>query len=246
MARQYPNSYYRAYPEKGKTACLSETTSQIALLNARAYNNTGGAISVGIVRKIAAGAAAHPQFRVWSFVAAGSVYTDVTALVAAGTNIFTATDNDGFLIQSTHPFGLVGMTVSTAGAGGTFTYKYSSSATAFTTLTKIDSFDCTGTGDTYCAFRPPTAWALAGNAGLDQTMYTVQVIATTAPGGVVAINSLWVGEFLELVSGVADKSGIEVSFPDSKPFLLQAGEGVMPYFSTANAANAFGAYYASV
>jgi hypothetical protein len=57
---------------------------------------------------------------------------------------------------------------------------------------------------------------------------------------------MWVGEFLDFYKGVGNNNAVQVLFDSDRPFILNALEGLFPYFSTANAANAFGAYYSTI
>lgn len=239
----FADSSVVAYSTKGKALALTPaSTKHLAVFNARAYNNSTATLSVGICRLI------NPlgdQFRLWTLQS--GVYAEVTKSVAAGKNLFTTSDNDGFIFQSSRRIGLIGFTISSASAVGAFTYTYSNTATTFATVTTIENpTDYSATGSNYVVFRPPSDWVTGGNASLDQNMYSLKLLATTHPTTAVAINEVWMGEFLDLYSGVTNNSAVQISFPDSKPFTLQAGEGLFPYFSTAHAANAFGSYYASI
>jgi hypothetical protein len=243
MIRNLADSAVVAYSSKGKLAALSPSANKrLAVYNARAYNNSGSTLSVGICRLIASQGS---QYRLWTLQ--GGVYTEVTNNLSGGQNLFTTTNNDGFIIQSTRRIGLVGFTISSASAAGTFTYTYSTSPSAFSTVTTVENpTDYSATGDNFVVIRPPSDWVVGGNANLDQNMYSLKLLATTHPTSAVAITSMWLGEFLDLYSGVSNNSAVQISFPDSKPFELQGGEGLFPYFSTANAANSFGSYHASI
>lgn len=236
-------NYYSAYPSKGKEATVSVPTGQqLGIFNVRAHNNTSGTNNTGIVRKLAAG-----SFKVFQFVASGPTYTDVTAAVAAGTatNILTGTNSDGFIIQSKRQIGLVGMTISSANGSGVYTYKYYN-GTSFATLTTMEVPAYNSATDIWIAARSPVDAAKGGNASLDSTMYSLQVISTTGPSGAVAITNLWVGEFMDLSAGLAQNAGLQLSFPTDDPFVLQSGESIIPYFATANAANDIGCYFVTV
>lgn len=239
MISQYPESLLVNYATKGKAAALSVPLDrQVSCFNLRAINNSGGAISVGICRKIEV-----PNYKLFNKV--GSTITNITT-ISSTQNIFTTTANDGYYVQSSRKFGLFGLTVSTAQAGGVFTYTYWNGS--FTTLTTVEvPTDYSTTGDKFIVFRPPADWVVGnGVSGLDSDKYTIRVLGTTGPGGTVAISSFWIAEFLDLYSGVANNAAVQLSFPDSKPFVLNGSEGLFPYFSTANAANQFGAFYASI
>lgn len=237
MLRKPTESVCVNYATKGKAAALSAgtTASQIAVVNARAQNNSGGAITVGIVRKLSV-------FKLWKVV--GGVYTNVTATVQAGSEatIFTTTNNDGFVVQAPKKPNLIGMTISDVAASGVYTYKYYN-GTTFTTLTTLEVPVYTSTGDVYIVAKAPNDWVVGGHASLDANMYSVEVIGTTGPASTGGITSLWCGDFLTSYDAVANNAEVQLSFPESAPFMLNSGEGLMPYFSTANAANVFGAFY---
>lgn len=248
MVRQLPESVYENYASKGKTAALSAPAGkQLALFNARAYNNSGSTLSVGICRKLT-GTSTQMQYKIFKKIA--SAQTEITSSVLGGTasGIFTATNSDGFYLQTARKIGLLGLTISTAQAGGVFTYAYWNGS-SFTTLTTLEvPTDYSGTGDVYIVFRAPSDWSATDTSvtGLDTNKYTIRVLGTTGPAGVVSVNAMWVAEFLELYSGVVNNAAVQLSFPDSKPFELEAEQSLFPYFSTASASNAFAAYYASV
>lgn len=242
MIHSFPSSVLIAYPAKGKASAFPVNPSnQIYVYNARAFNNTGGTINVGICRRFITNG-----FNLYS--KSVSTYTEITSTVAGGiaSNIFTGVNNDGYLVQANDRFNLVGLTISTAQAGGVFTYSYWN-GTSFTTLTTLEvPTNYASTGDIYVVFRAPQDWVVGGPSGVNQDRYSIQVLSTTAPAGAVAANAIWVAEFLEFYKNVADASAVQLSFPDTKPFLLKGGETLIPYFSTTNATNQFGAYYSVV
>jgi hypothetical protein len=241
MTRGYPVSSLVQYSTKGKVNAFAVPASkQVFLYNARAFNNSGGAINVGLLRNFV-----EDEFQLWQYVASGPTYTDITDAVtgATSTNIFNGANNDGFVLQSPNQFGLMGFTTSANGAGGTIVYKYWTGA-SFVTLTTLEvPANYSTNADRWIVFLPPPDWVVGGPAGVSPTQFSIFVQATTTPAAAVAINALWVGGWLELYQGVPNNAAIQMSFPDSKPFCLNGGEGIIPYFSTANAANQVGAYY---
>lgn len=229
------------YSEKGKSNALSlSVNKQIAVLNMRAWNRVGSAINVGLLRKFNS-----RDFKLWTKVA--TVYTNVTAAIVAGTatQIVDTTNSDGFILQCTRKMGLIGLTVSNSATGGTYTFEYYN-GTTWATLTTIENFtNFSTTGDKYLAFIPPHDWAVGDGSAtaIDQNMYAIRVLHTTAPGDTGSVNALWMGEFLDYWEGVADNVAVELLFDCERPFVLDGGEGLFPYFSTAAAANQFGAFY---
>lgn len=235
-----PRSIDISYELKGGVNAFTVApSSQLYLYNARAYNNSGAAINVGICHLHVANV-----FSIWTLTTGGTVYTDSTAAIAAGTatNLFTVVNNDGFIVSSRKRFNVLALTISSASAGGTYTYKYWNGS-AYTTLTTLEVPVYSATGVVYIAFQAPRDWVVGGPAQISQTRYSIQVIATTHPTTAVAITAFTESEFLDFYQGVANNAAIQLSFPDSKPFLLEGGESVCPYFSTASAANTFACFY---
>ena len=237
--RHFPKSWLTAYATKGKLPAFTvPANNSCYLFNARAYNNSGSAQNVGILSLFLSG-----QYQLWSYVASGPTYTNVTASIGAGTNIFTGTANDGFLVQTAQPSGLIGMTVTTTTTGGVYTYKYWNGS-AYATLGTLEVPAYPTAADIWIVFQPPADWKPGATAStVNQAMYTVWVQSTTGPSGAVAVNNLWAASFLELYQGVANNAAVQLMFPDSKPFAMLGGQGIIPYFSSPNAANQFAAFY---
>lgn len=240
--RSYPSSYLGLYATKGKAAAFTVPASkQLYVFNMRAMNNSGSTINVGIMRRLVTS-----EYAFYQYVASGTTYTNASTALNAGTATvaFAGANNDGFAVQSQRLFSMVGLTISTAQSGGVFTYKYWNGS-AFTTLTTLEvPTDYSATGDIYAVFVPPSDWTPGGSTGLDQSKYSILVQSTTAPAAAVSVNAIWTGQFLEFIKGVANNAGVQVAFPDSKPLLLEGGEGLFPYFSTASASNQFASFYA--
>jgi len=242
--RSSPKPSLVAYPTKGKLSAFPvPSANQVNVYNARSFNNSGGVQNVGILQLFI-----NAQTRIWQFVNVGPVYTDLTPALNTGTAsvIFSGANNDGFYAQANSQFGMLGLTISTAAAGGTFVYKYWNGTSLVTLPTLEVPVDYSATGDTWIVFQPPTDWVKGGPAQLNQNQYTIFVQSTTAPAGPVSANFRWLAGVLELVENVPNNAYVQLSFPDSKPFLLEGGQGLIPYFSTPNASNQFGAYYSLV
>lgn len=235
-----------AYAGKGKAPIFPQVKkSQVATLGFRAINNSGGSINIGLMRLFnLSNTDPSGKFRLWQYTAVGPVATEVTTAIAAGTNIFSTTNNDGYIFQCNRRAGLLGFTVSSASGGGTYTYKYWNGS-SFTTLTTLEVPAYSSTTDIYTVWVPPSDWVVGATAGigLDQTKYSILVQGTTHPTTAVAINALWAAEFIDLYQGVGAGSGVADTFSMREPLILEGGEGLMPYFSTANAANIAGAFY---
>lgn len=227
----------KQYAGSGKALLFSvPANKQVKLYRAKVVNGSGGASDLALVRKLL------------------GLYTTVSPLVAldtpdAGdavpiidmpeTTIFAGANNDGFLVQSDLPFGLVGLTISAEQAGGTYTYQYFN-GTAFATLATIAvPADYNAKADRLIAFIPPHDWAPGTTeaVGGEAAKYTILVRSTVAPGGAVKVSAMWVGDILAFDEAVADKGSMEFSLPEGEHFLMEGGEGLMPYFGTSNAGN---------
>lgn len=242
MIRQACLTLLTAYSEKGKTPALDGSASarQICIFNMRAQNRSGSTIDVGLMRRLASN-----NFKIYTKVL--SVYTDVTSSVSGGVQVVNATnDDDGFVVAADRRFGLVGITVSNSATGGTYAFKYWNGS-SYTTLTTLQNPTSLGTTqDEYIAFIPPVDWVAGGPTGVSSSLYSILVQHTTKPADTGSINALWVGEFLDFYEGVADNNSVQLIFDSDRPFILDAGESLIPYFSTASATNLFAAFYATV
>lgn len=241
MIRQSTIPFLCGYATKGKVAALSApTTQQLAVFNVRAWNRTGGAINVGICRLLAAGG-------YQLYVKASSYTLKTAAQILAGVQVVDTTDNHGFLISGKKKFSLVGFTVSDAAANGTYAIQYWNGS-AWTTLTTFDApTNLASAADTWIAFLPPVDWTAGSDAsGPSATDYQIRVIATSHPDDTGSINALWVGEVLDYYKGLGDNNAMQIICDSDRPLILEQGEGLFPYFSSANAANAFGAFYSVI
>lgn len=242
MIRQATLPCLVGYQTKGKLAALSAPTNQqLAVFNARAWNRSGGAINVGICRKFPS-----TTYSLWTKVL--TVYTQVTAaLLAAGQVVATTTNDDGFLIASSRKFSFFGLTVSNTATGGTYVFQYWNGS-AWTTLTTIENWATLGSAaDAWVVFLPPVDWAVGSDAsGPDAAHYQIRITHSTAPGDTGAINALWVAELLDYYKGLGDNNCMQIICDSDRPLILEQGQGLFPFFSTAHAANAFGAFYSVV
>lgn len=244
--RMMPKNLCISYASKGKAAALAVAANkQVALYNARITNRVGSTINAGILVKLGA-SRGHYKF----FTKVSTTYADITSALAAGTAsvVVTTTNSDGFIVQADRRFGMIGLTVSNTATGGTYTFEYYNGS-AWTTLTTIENWTSLGTtGDKHIVFMAPHDWAVGDGAAtdIDQTMYSIRVLHTTAPGDTGAINALWIAEFLEYFEGLGDNVMGQVLFDSQVPYVLEGGESVIPYFSTAASQNQFGAFFSQV
>lgn len=234
---------HTAYEQKAKAAVISPGDGQQLLLHsAILHNRSGASANLGVLVRLA-------DYK-FGTLPSGAAVVDATAAIAAGTtqNIFTTTNNDGFLLQSKKKFNLIGLEITQASTGSpAYTYQYYN-GTAWTALPDvIEVPSYSGTGSSLLVFTAPRDWAVGTPAadGGDSDKYAIRVRATTAPGQAVQANALWVGKFIHFQEAVADNGNLSVTFPYEQPKLLDGGEGILPYFGTASASNCVSALYQS-
>jgi hypothetical protein len=218
------------------------SAQQIALYEATAHNRSGGSVDMGILR--------HLRDTSWKFhrKVTAAFSDDTTALQAGTAQAVFASDNDAFYVGSLAQFNLVGMTASTAESGGTpvytFTYWNGSSWAALTTIENISAFTAT---NHWIMWNTPTDWSQGGDTGegLSTDRYYIRVMATTAPTVTPPeLDDMWAGELLTFREAVSDNGTLSLSvIGPEKPLILEGGEGLFPYFGTANANNSFEAAY---
>jgi len=214
------------------------SAKQLALYEVLLRNNSGSSANMGIFIRLASA-----SWKIYTYVAVGTTLTDVSSSLqvanAGGTNttIFNA-NNDGIYVGSKKKFGLVGINGQTAGTGSpVFTVKYYN-GTSFVTLNNFEVFTQVALGQNYIVFAPPVDWAKGGLTGGDSDKYHIQVISTTAPTVKPIINEAWIGKMIAFRTAVSDNGTIQINTADSeRPLALDAGEGVLPYFETADNLN---------
>lgn len=246
MSRRSPllSTGVMGYAEMGKTPIVSPPSGkQLKVYSISTLNRSGAAADLGLALKFP-----NAAWEIGSIVAASTPdFLTKTAAIQAGTAtvMLTVTNNDGYLIQCKHPFNVVGITVSEAATGGTFTYEYYNGS-AYTTLTTIAVPTYSATGDKYLTFGIPVDWAVGTTAavGGSTSLYSILVRHTTAPGDTGSFNAAWVGRFLTFRSQVANNSSLSLGFDELNPYVLESGESIIPYFGTASANNCTEAFYA--
>jgi hypothetical protein len=211
-------------------ALVAPASKQLALVSARVFNRSGGSLDVGLMRKF--NDSGHKLFTYDA-----SNYTEVTLPLAAASGVIADTASNGFVLQTKEKSGLIGLNVSQADGGvAAYTLEYYNGS-AFTALTTIKVQDFASTGEQILVFLPPRDWDVGGHADLDSAMYSIRVTTDGAGSAAVEADEVWSGQLLEFFEAVSDNNGITVGFDSERPMVLQGNEGVMPYFSTANAGN---------
>lgn len=233
-------TFQKAYPTAGTDSFkLVSSNAQIFLHSFLAYNANSLSTDLGL-----AIAMAPTAWKLYTANVNTGPGTDSTAAIQAGTatSIFTTVSNQGFLVESPKQFGYLTFTLSQAETGApVYSYQYWNGS-AWTTLNVSQTPVYTSTGVVHVTFNPPVDWA-TGDGGLGaNTGYSVRVRATTAPTQAVKATSLRVGYWLCYRKGMAAGSQVAVSF-DMHPLLLESGEALAPYFSTAYNYNAIEAAY---
>jgi hypothetical protein len=222
-----------AYPDQGHTISYTPASNmQLEVYKASAYNASAAENGVGLFHSVSP-----PDFKLYKLLAAGDV--DFSAEIKAGTavSIFNTTNNDGCLFQSKEKFNMISFNISQAQTGSpVYTYKYYNGST-FATLALLNTPSYSATGIQVIVFNAPVDWAVGdGTEDGDSTLYSIQVISTTAPSQAVQINALKIGKMLAYNEAVLPGASLEVDF-DEQPYLLQVSEAIIPFFSYSNASN---------
>lgn len=160
----------------------------------------------------------------------------VLTLQTGAMDLFSTTNNDGFVIASKDIFSLVALSLSSPGAGTpTYVFQYwNGSSWATLNLNIAEDFS---NSLAYVLFSPPVDWVAGNNfAGVDTSLYCIQVKATTAPSGNVQADAIKLCKMISYREQVEAKQSIEASFLDGQ-YLLEQGEGIFPFFSVPNANN---------
>ena len=221
------------YPTQGQAALtLVPSNDRILLHSYSAFNAGGAACDVGL--GIAFGAYA---WKLYQYPNGTGI--DVTAAIQAGTatNIFDTTTNHGFMVECSHPFGYLAFNLTQAQSGSpVYVYEYWN-GTAWTTLNLNNTPVYTGTGYAYVIFNPPVDWVQGDNGLGVNTGYAMRARASTAGGQAVTATSLRVARWIAYNNATPVESRFEAIF-DTHAYILDSGEAIAPYFSTANNENA--------
>lgn len=232
------------YATKGDVAAVSgiPASKMMGLFNCAAVNNSGGAAQVGVMKLLTNGAA-----KLYKLVSGVYSPLDLSVLDSGTLEIHTGDAGDGFAIGYREEIGMLGINISTTATGGDFTAQYSSDGSTFGALPAGSSIesptDFSAAGKNYEVLQPPVDMMMGGPAGLDQSLFYINVISTGALSGIVEIDDLWIAKFLTLWNQVEDGQAASVSFDWKRPLILNGGEGVIPYFNIPNAANRVSTFY---
>lgn len=230
------------FPANANTPVLTPVSGrQLSVYQLKCINRSGGACDMGVLRKFG------PANWMIGGVASNSL-TDLTANIQAGTasTIVTTTNNDGFLASSKEKFNLIGLKVSQAQAGSpVYTYQYWN-GTTWSTLTTIAVPASYSSGSQIVIFATPVDWVPGGSTvtGLDQSKYNILVRATTAPSTAVQVNDAWIAQLIDFFPQVANNSaGVWQTANMELALQFESQDSLLPYFSSANAANMVSGQY---
>ena len=231
------------YATKGDVNGIPDAPAdkQIGLNNFAAYNNSGAPASVGILRKLSLATT-----KIYKLVS--GVYTLLdNADIAAGLEVHSGAANDGFAVGSIMRTGMLGIGISTTATGGDFTGQYSNDGATFSALPSgalVEApADYSAGGNNYHVMQSPLDAQAGGPAGLDQSLFYVQVISTGILSGPVEINNLYAASFLTLWKFIADGNPAQVSFDWNRPLMLNGDENIIPYFASPSDDNRVSSFY---
>ncbi len=240
------------YQEKCKTPVVAaQSGKQLALVGGTINNRSGSTLTLGI-----GFLTDNTRWKAGKWTNAGNPeYTDDTTDAQNATTddfaLFDTTNNNGFAVQSLDKFGFVGIQVTTAASGGSPVYEYTYwNGTSYTALTLFDT-PTWGLGERTIGFAPPNDWTAvvsgdqANLDGFDVGKYVIRARATTASATAGGLASkLWVARLYDFKAAVATDSVLNINPEDpNRGVVLQGGEGIVPYFSTANANNSVSIRY---
>lgn len=230
----------KAYPTQGQHSftCVAGN-QQIFLHSFHAFNANNAVCDVGLgIVNVGT------TWKLYTGAVNGGTPVDVTTAIQAGTteSIFDTTNNHGFMVECSKPFGYLMFHVTQAQTGlPVYVYEYYNGS-SWVTLNTSQAPVYTGTGYIYLTFNPPVDWA-RGDGGMGvNTGYSIRVRASTAPSQAVQIDSLRVARWLCYNASLPATSRIQVLF-EQHPDLLDVGEALVPYFQTANNSNAIEAAF---
>ena len=230
---------HTAYVGKGQDMVLSPLSSkQMRVFNAKIVNRSGGFCNVGLLTKLA-----NTSRKVWYNNA--TARTEKTTLADAGSafQINASSAGTGLVVQAKKKFNMIGIVVSTASTGSpTFSAKYYNGSTWTTLPDMIQTISFAATGYVLLVFSAPFDWAVGGYSDTDTTMYSVEIL-TTSSGNSAEATSCIVAQMIDYAGNVNQDSGIEYNCDPMYPLVLEANEGIIPFFGTSHAGNLISAVY---
>lgn len=232
----------KAYTESSPIACpfnlhdsqLSPQTGEALALGSYLINNaSGSAVDVGLFARFPnnyweAGiitAASTPDYQGES---TGAKSTTANAFA----NVFTTTNNDGFLISCVEKFSAISFVVdNVAGGSPVFAYKYYDGS-SMTAVTPIASAVFGSTGKTQALFFIPSTWTKGTTAavGGDSDKYSLQITASTAPSDACNISDVRVYKYLDYFPSLPTNNQLLSDLSETE-IILPTNASVATYFS---------------
>ena len=230
------------YPFNPRNPALTAPNNkQLEILEMSAVNGTGGPATVGILRTLAM---LDSKVSIYKYVDVGAVYTDITSdLINGNTVSLFEANNDAVFIGYKKRHGLAGFDIDTDGVGGVYTVEYYNGTSWATldlvrdagTLAQINA----GVEDyDYWVYNAPFNWEKQGETALDTDSYYIKVTSTTAAGTPPVVDGIFMSQQLTLDESVSDDGRLNLRAVDrSVPMVLDALEGIAPYYSAINDEN---------
>jgi hypothetical protein len=226
-------------------AVSAPVNKQLVVYKAEAINGSGGPIGVGILKTLS-----QVELDYYTVVDASSPKAVIAPLIKSGTptQVFTTTANDGFMLQSNDRISMIGITTDvTSAAQGTITVKYYNGST-FTAVTPIAVPSAlSAAGYKQWFIQVPHDWVPGTTAavGGSSDKYSLLVTMGASLTNLVTATAVTAGQCLSYNKAVANNSVLSADFYGTiqKPLILNAGEGLAPYFATAHADNAVRVVY---
>jgi hypothetical protein len=233
MSYHVLQSFGSGYPYNARIPVISPSgkTQQYRSVSANVINRSSFSSDLGLFRNFGGG------FQIYTYHA--GVATPVTV---SGTDIFTTTANDGFLVGSQDLFNLVGFLLTQGQAGApVYSYKYwnGSSWTALNTIAIPATYS--NASEDLVVFGAPPDWvvgAAGGVSGLNPAYYYIWVQATTAPTQAVIAASAWVAQMIAFAPQVSSGSFLSWAVGTTDiPYCFNSGDGLLPYFEVSSSNN---------
>jgi len=214
-------------------------SKQIRIYQVKLLNRSNDLCDIGILRKLA-----DEQRKVFYFD--GAIPTEITSEMNSNisSQVFDTAANTALIVQARRKFNLIGIIVSTAQTGTPVFEAQYFNGTSFVALPDvIQTIDLANTGYALLVFSSPLDQEVGGEPGTDQSLYTIKIVATTAPTNAPEITSVQVASMIDFSPGVNINSGMEDSWSVDYPFHLEANEGLIPFFSNPSDLNLVTAFY---
>lgn len=230
--KQYVNKKRIAYPNQSYDVALEAPANQQLLISSvAAINGSAASNVVGIGHEITGN-----HWKLWTIT--GTV-DEVTTAAQDGDSVelFSLTNNHGFLVQAKRPFDLISMNIAQEVTGSpVYSYQYWNGST-WASLNLLHTPAFNAQNKQAVAFVAPIDWAVGdGSLGADEELYSVRVRATTAPSQALQVQGFKVCELFDVREEVLPKAAVQIEFP-GRQFLLQQDEGIVAFFAFPDADN---------